>query len=470
MLELMLNHTVLKLNGIAADTMLLNWLRDQQGLTGSKEGCASGDCGACTVVVAELDDNNQLSYHPINACITPLHALHGKQIITVEYLQQDGQLHPVQQIVAQNNATQCGFCTPGFVMSLYALSKQHVPPEQPEAYLSGNLCRCTGYGPFIEAIAQVMQLPKQEDSQKEEVIRWMLQCNRQETPNYLKPRTRDELARARQHYPHARLVAGATDLALEVTQAYIHLEQLLDISTVDELLQIREHRDGWSVGAGVTVERFLAFMSHHYPASKALLQHFGSLSIRNRATLGGSLAHASPIGDIAPLLICLNGEVETDDGKQRQRYKAEEFITGYRQTRLKPDQWISALYLPKQTDAQRWAVYKVSKRVSDDISTLVLGINLTLGPDNKITDCRVAAGGVAEKTIRLHDIESLFVGALLDQPLINRVKAKVVQCVEPINDVRASRAYRLALLQNLFQRFYLEYMHIPVKLDDDQLR
>ena len=215
MLELMINSEVVKVTSAKADTMLLNYLREQKQMTGSKEGCASGDCGACTVVLISLEGDN-VNYRQINACITPIHSLHGKQVVTVEHLKQGNQLHPVQQIVVDKHGTQCGFCTPGFVMSLYALSKQTEKPQHPADFLAGNLCRCTGYGPLIEA-ANTIATTEIEDplsAEIESVKAWMKSVQPLESAQYIKPTTRQALAKARAEHPNAKLIAGGTDLSL----------------------------------------------------------------------------------------------------------------------------------------------------------------------------------------------------------------------------------------------------------------
>ena len=470
MLELMINDEVVRVDDVRPDTMLLNYLREQRRLTGTKEGCASGDCGACTVVMVDIDESRELRYRQINACITPLNALHGKQIITVEHLKQGNKLHPVQQLVVDKHGTQCGFCTPGFVMSLYALSKQKDKPDDPTVFLSGNLCRCTGYGPLIEAAEEIAGADYQgseEDRECERKVKeWMSGCERQKTPGYIKPITRAELADARRLFPEARLISGGTDLALEVTQQLKELDTLIDLSAVDDLISISETTTGWRVGAAVPLTQVHDFMQAWFPSTDEIFKRLGSMTIRNRATIGGSLGHASPIGDIAPLLISLSGQIEVDDGVRKTLYAPEEYITGYCETALKPEQWVSAVHIPRLMPNQKHAIYKVSKRVEDDISTLVLAVNFWTENDGSIKDCIVSAGGVAAKSIRLSELESLFTGRQLTQTLINQVKAQVPNVITPLSDVRASAEYRIKLMQNLFQRFYLEYHNINTRLAD----
>ncbi|MDC0610970.1 xanthine dehydrogenase small subunit [Vibrio sp.] len=465
MLEVMINAEVKSISSASADTMLLPFLRENLDLTGSKEGCASGDCGACTVVVAELLDG-ELNYRQINSCITPLHSLHGKHIITVEHLKQNEKLHPVQQAVVDQHGTQCGFCTPGFVMSLYTLSKQKSKPENPAEYLAGNLCRCTGYGPLIEAANSIANTtildPLDKDCEK--VIEWMQSVRPMASSHYFTPHTRSELAHFRAQYPSAKLIAGGTDLSLEVTQKLQTLEYLIDISRVDDLLTITQTDKGWRLGSAIPMTQIHQFMLKHYPSTGEVIERLGSMTIRQRATLGGSLGHASPIGDIAPLLISLKGEIEVDNGTDKKCYSPEDFITGYRQTRLAENEWISGIHLPNLKSSQKHAIYKVSKRYEDDIATVVLAVNFTFDEQNLISDCIVSAGGIAAKSVRLTELEYPCLGKPLTQTLINQLKQHVPSVITPLSDVRGSAEYRVTLVQNLLQRFFLEYQQIETRL------
>ena len=465
MLELMINSEVVKVASAKADTMLLNYLREQKQMTGSKEGCASGDCGACTVVLVSLEGDN-VNYRQINACITPIHSLHGKQVVTVEHLKQSNQLHPVQQIVVDKHGTQCGFCTPGFVMSLYALSKQTEKPQHPADFLAGNLCRCTGYGPLIEA-ANTIATTEIEDplsAEIESVKVWMKSVQPLESAQYIKPTTRQALAKARAEHPNAKLIAGGTDLSLEVTQQLKSIPELIDISHVDDLLGITETTSGWRVGAAVPMNIVHEFMKKHFPTTDEVIERLGSLTIRHRATLGGSLGHASPIGDIAPLLMSLQGKIELDDGVNKTLYAPEDYITGYRETLIKPNQWISAIHLPRLAPNQLHAIYKVSKRYEDDIATVTLAINMTIGSDKRVKSCIISAGGVAAKSVRLFELEEVFVGHSLTQPIVNKARQMVTQVIHPLSDVRGSAEYRVKLVQNLLQRFYLESQQVETRL------
>nr|WP_321386047.1 xanthine dehydrogenase small subunit [uncultured Vibrio sp.] len=469
MLELMINNDVVKVTSAKADTMLLHYLREQKHMTGSKEGCASGDCGACTVVVVDSDDGHKLSYRQINACITPLHALHGKQVITVEHLKQNDQLHPVQQTVVDHHGSQCGFCTPGIVMSLYALSKQEETPQNPTHFLSGNLCRCTGYGPLIEAANSIAanRIDDPLSVHEATVKTWMASVTAGNEPDYARPQNRQQLAQAIQDMPEAKMIAGGTDLSLEVTQQHKPLPQLIDLSHVDDLLTITATSAGWRVGAAVPMTQVHEFAKQHFPTADEVIERLGSLTIRNRATLGGSLGHASPIGDIAPLLISLHGLIELDDGEDKVLLAPEEYITGYRQTALQPNQWISAIHLPQLANNERHAIYKVSKRYEDDIATVTLGLNMAFGPNQCVTNCIISAGGVAAKSVRLSELEALFIGKPLSLSIVQRAQEMVPTVIHPLSDVRGSNTYRIKLVQNLLKRFYLESQSVETRLVQD---
>lgn len=466
MLELMINDKIVTLSELPVDTMLLNYLRDNLELTGSKEGCASGDCGACTVVMVDLDESKQARYRQVNACITPLYALHGKQIITVEHLKRNGNLHPVQKAVVESHGTQCGFCTPGIVMSLYALSKQTSDTKDPSEYLSGNLCRCTGYGPLIEAANVIANKPIHDplDEDRDNRLEWMRVISPQQTVNYWKPTNRQELGELKASHPDAKLIAGGTDLALEVTQQLLSIEKMIDLSEVKELQSISKTETGWRIGSAVLLSSFHHFMKQHYPSTDELIARLGSLTVRNRGTLGGSLGHASPIGDIAPLLISLNGRIEVDNGRATRLYAPEDYITGYRETLLKENEWISAVHIPFMSPNQKHAIYKISKRFEDDIATVVLAINLTFGSDKRIKQCILSAGGIAAKSVRLSQLESLFIGRFLTAELIRKVQQQVPAVISPIDDVRGSANYRIKLVQNLIQRFYLECNQVKTRV------
>ncbi len=301
-------------------------------------------------------------------------------------------------------------------------------------------------------------------AQEVRVLAWMKSVAPLASQDYARPTTRNELMQARVAFPDAKLIAGGTDLALEVTQQHRSLDQLIDLSNVDDLRGITATDNGWRIGAATPMHQVHQFMKHSFPSTDELIERLGSLTIRHRATLGGSLGHASPIGDIAPLLISLNGRIEVDNGRERILYSPEEYIVDYRKTLIKPEQWISAIHLPQLEANQKHAIYKISKRYEDDIATVVLAINMTFDKQQRITHCIISAGGVAAKSVRLEQLEQVFLNHPLGQSVLDQAKALVPQVLHPLSDVRGSAEYRLTLVQNLLQRYYYETQQVTTRL------
>lgn len=470
MIRFLLNDTPVVLDHLPPDLTLLQYLREQAGLTGSKEGCASGDCGACTVVMAEIVENT-LQYRSINACITLLGTVHGKQVITVEGLGVDNKLHPAQQALVDQHASQCGFCTPGIVMSLYALQCNHqqASQQQIEQALAGNLCRCTGYRPILQA-AQKLQLQQQpidtanqcSEEQQQKTIRRLgvMQSTRQaglseQDRSLFIPTSIAELADLIDRHPQARLLAGGTDLVLEVTQQLDTLGQVIYLAAVEELQILEQHPDYISFGAAVSYTRAVAVIEAIYPDFATIIRRLGALQIRNTGTLGGNIANASPIGDTPPALLALQARLVLSNGRQQRTLPIADFFTGYRQTALQAGEFIVAIELPKPAPGSQFFMYKVSKRFEDDISAVCMAISMQRD-GSCVQTIRIGCGGMAATPMLAENTANALLGQPWNESSIRRAQKVMAAEFVPLSDVRASAAYRLKVAQNLLQRCYLE--------------
>ncbi|MFI8416361.1 xanthine dehydrogenase small subunit [Serratia sp. NPDC078593] len=460
MIQFLLNQTLHSEEQLDPNTTVLNYLRRHLGRCGTKEGCASGDCGACTVVLAEVD-GDVLRYRSINACLTFVSELHGKQLITVEDLKQNGQLHSVQQAMVECHGSQCGFCTPGVVMSMFCLQKNshHYQRQIAQQALAGNLCRCTGYRPITSAAQQACdnKVPDSFDRQQQLTVQRLRQIAptdelRVNGKRCLFPHSVDQLAELYQQYPQAKLLAGGTDLALEVTQRHQSIPLMIAVGQIAALQQV-EVGDRLCIGAGATLSQLYPLLTDYHPAFGELLQRFAAQQIRNQGTLAGNIANASPIGDIAPVLLALNATLMLRRGGQQRELPLSAFFLDYRQTALQPGEFIERVLLPAQApDDLR--VWKVSKRLEDDISAVCGAFNLKI-EGGVVREARVAYGGMAAVPKRAAACEQALVGALWNSASVERAAQALTQDFTPLSDFRASSAYRMLVAQNLLRRYFI---------------
>ena len=444
---------------------VLEYLRRQARRTGTKEGCAEGDCGACTVVLAEPDGAGGLRHWAVNACIQFVPALHGRQLLTVEDVKHaDGTLHPVQQALVDHHGSQCGFCTPGFVMQLYAgwLEGTLKDRQSVKDWLAGNLCRCTGYGPIIDAGLDVAAAPGPAAAAQAVTARRLAALDdgdmlhiRHGDQEWFAPRSIDELAEVYSKQPDAVLVAGATDVGLWVTKQQRHLATLIDVTRVAGLNEIKQSADGLSIGATVSHREATAALGRLHPDLGELFRRFASIQIRNAGTVGGNIANASPIGDLAPALIALGATLRLRRGAARRELPLEAFFLAYGKQDRAPGEFVEALQVPRVGEATRFACYKISRRFDQDISAVMGAFAVTL-QDNRVVRARVAYGGIAATSKRAEKTEATLTGQPFEATTIERACSALTDDFTPITDMRASTNYRLLVAQNLWRRFHLE--------------
>ncbi|MDR5865330.1 xanthine dehydrogenase small subunit [Halomonas koreensis] len=466
-IRFLLNGEPMAVGGIAPTRTVLQLLREDLRLTGTKEGCAEGDCGACTVVLAEPDGMG-LKAQAVNACIRFAPTLDGKALFTVEHLRQaDGGLHPVQQAMVDHHGSQCGFCTPGFVMSLWG---QYIAHQGEGARpsrralgdaLTGNLCRCTGYRPILDAAEAMFDLPVVAFDH-EAVRAGLVPLQRHESwvyeadgARFFVPRTLEALVELRAAHPRATILAGGTDVGLWVTKDLRDLGDILYVGDVAELHAIEEHDDGLRIGAGASLTAAYAALIRHYPEAAEMGERFASVPIRNAGTLGGNVANGSPIGDSMPWLIAVGARVALRSREGSRCLPLEDLYLGYMKQALQDDEIVEAVEVPRPPADQRFRTYKVAKRFDSDISGICAAFAIRLDR-GRIASARVAFGGMAATPARAAKCEAALSGQSWTEATARAAMAALAEDYSPLTDMRATEAYRLQTAQNLLYRFHLE--------------
>ncbi|WP_119838191.1 xanthine dehydrogenase small subunit [Pseudooceanicola algae] len=438
-----LNGDRVDLRDVPPTTTLLDWLRIDRGLTGTKEGCNEGDCGACTVMVTGEDGPKAL-----NACILFLPQLQGKSVTTVEGLTPaEGGLHPVQQAMVDEHGSQCGFCTPGFVMSM--ATAQITGEADHDLTLAGNLCRCTGYAPIIRAADKAVTAPV--PAHLPATFRMPVEPE----GTAFQPETADDLAAWYAMHPQATLVAGATDLGLHVTKAMRDLGEVAFLNRCADLKGIEVTETEIRIGAMVTFSELLPVITPIHPGFATMLKRFASVQVRNAATVGGNIANGSPIGDSPPAFIALGAQVHLRKGEERRSLLVEEFFLEYGKQDRAPGEFVEAISIPRQPD--RLACYKLSKRADQDISAVCGCFNITV-EDGVVTDAKIAFGGMAGVPKRATAVEAAITGQLWNETILATAAPAWAQDFQPLSDMRASADYRLTSAANMLERYLLTDM------------
>ncbi|MBL8578436.1 MAG: xanthine dehydrogenase small subunit [Mesorhizobium sp.] len=468
-LRFLLNGEAVSLADVGPDETLLDYLRLRRSLRGTKEGCAEGDCGACTVLVGKLAEG-KLVYESVNACIRFVGSLDGCHVVTVEHLRgEGGRLHPVQQAMVDFDGSQCGFCTPGFVMSLYALWMRVPDPSVAaiEKALQGNLCRCTGYEAIVRAaraISTYGQVAKDPLAAERKSVAKALAEMRdgsrveigEDKRRLIVPASADDFAKVLEKEPAATVVAGSTDVGLWVTKQMRDISPVVFIGGIEDLQTVSEEKGVITIGAGVTYSEAFTLLAKRIPALGRLIDRIGGEQVRNMGTIGGNIANGSPIGDTPPPLIALGATLTLRRGKKRRTIPLESFFIAYGKQDRKPGEFVEAVHIPVPAKGTHFAIHKISKRREEDITATLGAFHLTLAKDGSVKAIRIAYGGMAATPKRAVAVEAALLGKPWTEANIEAALPAYDQDFTPLTDMRATAAYRSLVAKNLLMRFYLE--------------
>ena len=456
-------NKIIEINNPDSNETILNYARTKLKKTGTKEGCAEGGCGSCTVVLGELKKNN-ISYKAINSCIAFVPSLEGKQLILVEDLISEDELHPVQKAMVNYHGSQCGFCTPGFVMSLFAMYKNYSSYKEDiiKDSIQGNLCRCTGYRPIIDAAKSLNKESRFDHfSRNKKITLNLLRKIKQrsiaiinDNRKYFAPKSVNELKNILKQEPNSKLISGGTDVSLIVTKERKDLDSLIYMNSINELNYIKENKEYIEVGATTPLINFESFIKKYFSDFNQILKRYGSVQIRNVCTIAGNIATASPVGDTLPLLLALDSQIVIKDKNKTQILPLNGFFISYRKTKLKKGQFIHSIRIPLLSK-NIFKAYKVSKRIDDDISSVCASFNIEIKND-QIKKIKIAYGGMSNIPKRATNCEKILINSILSYKIINKAQKSLEKDFRPITDARASEKYRMEVAKNLLEKCFLE--------------